>query len=752
MPNLLGVALAICLTSSASLQAQPAPSEHWPYWLGPDGTGISPGTGWSAGGKELWSREVGLGYSAVVIDAGRLFTLGFDEATGLDTLFCMDPSTGEVLWAHTNPAEIRNNFHGGGTLTTPTIDGDHVYITNRVGQTRCLEVDDGTLVWERDYTDELELEVIFHGFTGSPLVQSDALVLGMGGTLIKVDKTDGALIWKTSDHGDGSHAAPVPIELAGVDGSPGQSCIAYFSGSGMVLVDAATGRELSFFPWKAKDGGVNAAAPIVMGQRLFLTSAYGMGCALLDYSTAEPQIVWQNKRMRNKVSGCLLFEDHLYGFDESMLKCLDLEGNELWRERGMGMGALTIAGGRLVVLTSDGELIIAPADPQGFEPLSRAQPLESGVCWTSPLVLGGLIYCRNSLGQLVCRDHRPGEAELQPVAENPQGLNPLISALPAAADLFSRHLRAIGGADPLRSLGSIHIEGTIEILGAGITRTAMTLDLLAPDRWHLRYDLGQYGSVRRGFDGKVAWQLDPFYGDELKVDDALREASRAHRVHEAADFAKIYSEMGTVGRESFDGRDCWVVQATLTGGGQRTLYFEVESGLLAGRDGAAESLVRFTEYAPFGDIRMPSKTTVLIPGTGAEETFWFDSVEFNTADPGLFELPEAVVRMLRTPEEIEAENEAARERYGEYLGTYIANHDDLKDAEFEVLVDDGLLALRPPTQSPLALADPDEDGKWFLVRTRTVFVSFVRGDGDRVVAIRLNVRGDENELVRRDSE
>jgi outer membrane protein assembly factor BamB len=736
------------LTATASAHAsQTASTEGWPYWLGPDGTGVSSSSGWSVEGAPLWSRAVGLGYSAVVIQDGRMFTMGFDEARAVDTLFCMNPLTGDILWTHIDSAEIRNNFHGGGTLTTPTIDGEHLFVTNRVGQTRCHRTDDGSLVWERDYTAELELKVIFHGFSACPLVVSDALVLGLGGTLIMVDKSDGTLIWKGVDHGEGSHASPVQIDIPGPDGE--RPCFASFSGKGMALIDATTGEDLSFLPWKASGGGVNAATPIVMGQRVFMTSAYGMGCALLDYSAVEPEIVWQNKRMRNKVSGCLLFDEHLFGFDESMLKCLDLEGNEIWRVRGLGMGALTIAGGRLIVLTSDGEMLIAPASPQGFEPLGRTQALESGVCWTAPLVLDGLIYCRNSLGQLVCLDHRKAPTDTGPVVENAKGVNPLISALPAAGDLFARHLEVIGGADALRARKSMHIEGTIEILGAGITRTAMTLDVQAPDRWHLRYDLGKYGAVQRGFDGKVGWQLDPFYGDELKAGDALHEAARAQRLQGAADFASIYTHMGTVGRATFDGRDCWTVKATHAQGGSRTLYFEADSGLLAGRDGQAESLVHFANYERFGDLLLATKMTVLIPETGAEETYRIDSVAFDETPSSTFDLPEAVLRMLRTPQEVEAANEAARERYSEYLGTYIANYDEMQDAEFSVLVHDGLIALQPPDRDPMPLADPGEDGKWFLVSTETVFVSFVRGEDDEILAMKLSVRGKENELPRR---
>ena len=114
-----------------------------------------------------------------------------------------------------------------------------------------------------------------------------------------------------------------------------------------------------------------------------------------------------SRRLRNKVTGVYHHEGHLYGFDESILKCFDLEGNERWRVRGLGMGALSIAGDRLLVLTSRGELVVAEATPDEFRELTRTDVLAGGDYWTLPVIVDGLVYVRNSLGDLACLDHRP---------------------------------------------------------------------------------------------------------------------------------------------------------------------------------------------------------------------------------------------------------------------------------------------------------------------------------------------------------
>ena len=135
----------------------------------------------------------------------------------------------------------------------------------------------------------------------------------------------------------------------------------------------------------------------------------GHGCALLAFDEGEAKVVWESKAVASKMSGCVQIGEHLYGFDErNMLKCVDLEGQEVWRER-LDLGSVTGAGERLIVISGDGELIISAANPEKYEELSRAKVLEGGVCWTPPVLAGGRIFCRNSLGHLVCRDHRAAD-------------------------------------------------------------------------------------------------------------------------------------------------------------------------------------------------------------------------------------------------------------------------------------------------------------------------------------------------------
>ena len=169
-------------------------------------------TRWSSVGAEtpLWSARVGLGYSNVSIAGGRLYTLGHDPEALRDNVVCLDAATGEELWRHEYEAQTMANFHGGGSLTTPTVDGDVVFVCGRRGRAFALDAKTGAVRWERDYKAELELEDTEYGFSASPLALDDKLVLVFGGMVVFLDKTNGAEAYGGFRRRRVRDAAPVP--------------------------------------------------------------------------------------------------------------------------------------------------------------------------------------------------------------------------------------------------------------------------------------------------------------------------------------------------------------------------------------------------------------------------------------------------------------------------------------------------------------------------------------------------------------
>lgn len=383
----------------AALPGTDGPSD-WPAWRGPGGTGVSSESGWSSKGADepLWEASVGLGYSSPSIAQGRLYTRGFHEAQGVDVTVCLDVETGKEIWRHATPAKLWNNMHGGGTLTTPVVAGDTVYVLSRMGPVMALATKDGTPRWTRDLPADFGIELGPFGLSSSPLVLGSNVLVNVGKCLL-LDKDSGETVWETKDYGV-CYSTPAPFTWKD------KPCLAVFNGSGLAILDAKSGKQLALHEWTS-GYNVNAATPIVLEDLVFISTGYNQkGGALLQFTGDALEPVWESRKMNNNMNGCVLVDEHLYGFDDAVLRCLGLDGEERWAERGLGKGTVIAAAGRLIVLSEDGELLIAPASEDGFAPAYRTKVLAEGPCWTTPVLADGRIYVRNAQGRLVCRDHR----------------------------------------------------------------------------------------------------------------------------------------------------------------------------------------------------------------------------------------------------------------------------------------------------------------------------------------------------------
>lgn len=396
----LGLVLValISLTFSAS-------AIDWYRWRGPDLNGISREAGWSTnwpkeGPKQLWKASVGIGFSSMAVSGRRVFTIG--NAEGTDTVFCFDAETGKELWKHSYACPLDAKYYEGGPGSTPTVDGEKVFTLSKRGHLFCLEAASGKVVWQKNLLEELGVKKPEWGFASSPLVERDLLILNLGEAGTAVDKQTGKVVW-TSGKDIAGYATAIPLAHSA------ERTVAIFSGKALVGVRGNDGKELWRYPWVER-WNINAADPIPMENQLFI-STFGRGCALLRLSTAAtPTVVWENKNMGNHFNSCVLVDNHIYGIDgntdqsEKDLRCLDAKsGTVKWQYKGLGLGSLMAADGKLIVLSERGELVIAEASPKSFRPIARAQVL-GGKCWTPPVLANGRIYCRNAQGALVCVD------------------------------------------------------------------------------------------------------------------------------------------------------------------------------------------------------------------------------------------------------------------------------------------------------------------------------------------------------------
>ncbi len=374
----------------------------WYRWRGPDLNGISRETGWFAafpagGPKQLWKAAVGQGYSSVSISKGRLYTMGM--AAGQETVYCLDANTGLVIWKHSYPYRYEPQWYDGGSSSTPTVDGAQVYTLSQAGDLFCFDAGSGKVVWSKDIAKELSLELGTWGFASSPLVQEDMLVVNAGTQGAAFDKANGKMLWSTGSK-PAAYSSVVPFTM------DEKKAFALVAAKAVVAVEASSGQELWRYPWKTSYD-CNVADPIIHDGKVFIASAYGSGCALLDFTAQPPKEVWRNKNMHNHFNSCVLLGGYLYGVDGEAdkfanFRCLDWQtGAVKWSQTGLGMGGFMVADGKLIILSEKGELVIAAASPDAFKPLARAQVL-GGKCWTTPVLSQGKIYCRNYKGDLVC--------------------------------------------------------------------------------------------------------------------------------------------------------------------------------------------------------------------------------------------------------------------------------------------------------------------------------------------------------------
>jgi len=372
----------------------------WPNWRGPTHDGISSEKGWqsawpAAGPKQLWKASVGTGFASITVSGGRAYTLG--NADDMDTVFCFDAKTGAALWKHSYKQKLAPKYYEGGPSATPAVADNRVFTFSKSGLVHCLDAASGKVIWQKFIAADLNLKEPTWGFAGSPLVQGDLVILNAGDSGTALNKQSGEVVW-SSGAGPSGYATPVPF-LTGAE-----PCVALMGKEHLLAVRVKDGSVLWRFPWETQYD-VNAADPIVLaGERFFVTSGYGHGCALVKVSNGEPALVWENKNMSSQMSGGVLWQGHVYGIDDKQLRCLEVETGEVkWTEKSVGKGSLMLADGKLIVLGEKGELYCAETTPASFKVISSAQVL-GGKCWTPPVLADGRIYCRNAKGDLVCLD------------------------------------------------------------------------------------------------------------------------------------------------------------------------------------------------------------------------------------------------------------------------------------------------------------------------------------------------------------
>ena len=371
-----------------------------PQFFGPERTGnVRSGllaTNWTTTPpRELWRQPIGEGWSAFAVAGGRAFT---QEQRGDNELVtCYEVLTGDLVWAHTNQARFFEWQGGPGPRATPTVDRGLVFTMGGTGILDCLEASTGKRRWSRSVLTENNIPNITWGISCSPLVIGDRVIVTGGGnntnTVLAYHRLTGDVLWRAGSDKT-AYSSPVAEKIGG------KTMILSVNASSLTVHEPTTGAILLDYPW-SNEKWPKASQPVVIGtNRVFLSAGYGVGCVMLELTNAPggklgANELWRTKTMKTQFNSAALLDGHLYGLDDGLMACIEVEtGKRVWKDGRYGSGQSLLADNLAVVQAERGFVAIVGATPSGFEELGRIAALSSKT-WNNPVVAGRYLLVRN---------------------------------------------------------------------------------------------------------------------------------------------------------------------------------------------------------------------------------------------------------------------------------------------------------------------------------------------------------------------
>ena len=418
----------------------------WARFLGPTGDNKSPETGiltdWpDEGPRVVWQREIGDSHGVCAVSRGRLFF--FDRHLDNARVVCLGSETGDELWKFEAPTSFVDQIgYGNGPRCTPVVDDDRVYAYGADGMLYCLSVLDGSELWRVDTAKQFNVVQYFFGVGSTPVVEEDPLIVVVGGSpvsdddghvnlndlagngsgIVAFDKYTGEVVYSLTD-ALASYASP---KMETIDDR--RWCFVFARGE-LIGFEPLT-PELDFqFAWKAKfKAAVSAATPVVVGDEVFVSEAYGPGSCLLKVRPGGCEVVWQDdpahrdKAMQTHWNTPIYHEGFLYACSgryatQGQVRCIEWKtGRITWSQPGLARSSLLYVDGHFIALGEYGEMQLIKANPENFELVDGvtlkedpdqedSPPLLKYPAWAAPVLSHGLLYVRGK-DRLVCLELR----------------------------------------------------------------------------------------------------------------------------------------------------------------------------------------------------------------------------------------------------------------------------------------------------------------------------------------------------------
>jgi len=380
-----------------------AGAADWPQWRGPNRDGISQETGllssWPSGGpRVVWqTKGHGQGYSSLAIVKDRIYTQG--QRGNQEFVIAFDVKTGNKMW-ETPTSRAYSNDRGDGPRGTPTIDGDRLYAMTGDGVLVCLDTATGKIIWSQNVAQTYRGSIPNWGFSESPLIDGNRLIVmpgGNGASLVSLDKFTGKLQWKTGSDSAG-YSSAVVADVGGV-----RQVLALSGNSAMGVME--DNGELLWRYTKVSNRTANIATPIYRDGQVFVSTAYGTGCALLKLSGKTMSEVYFNRDMKNHYSSSVLVEGTLYGYNDSILTAMNFNtGAVAWKDRSVGKGSVVYADKHIYALSENGVVGLIEATPEAYKEVSRFEISKGSLpTWSPPVIADGKLYLRDQ-DNLTCYD------------------------------------------------------------------------------------------------------------------------------------------------------------------------------------------------------------------------------------------------------------------------------------------------------------------------------------------------------------
>ena len=342
----------------------------------------------------LWKQPIGLGYASFVIADGRAFTM--EQRRQQEVVAAYDVATGREIWTQGWNAEYTDST-GDGPRSTPTWDDGRLYALGATGELRCLDSRSGTVIWGKNILRDTQAQNLPWAMAASPLIVDDKVIVIPGGaannSVVAYNKASGAPVWK-SQNDRAAYVSPMFVNLAG------RRQILIVSASRMFGLAPENGALLWSHPWET-DMGINVSQPVIVDKnRFFISSGYGKGAALIEIAAngnnLSARTVWENINMKNKFNSSVIHEGFVYGLDEGILTCVDVNtGERKWKGGRYGYGQVLLASGHLIITADTGELALVRATPEKYSEIARFAALE-GRTWNYPAIAGGSLLVRNA--------------------------------------------------------------------------------------------------------------------------------------------------------------------------------------------------------------------------------------------------------------------------------------------------------------------------------------------------------------------